>query len=157
MIPEVAEYQAAIADRLSLIADMLEGLSEEQLNRRPPFEKGNSAWVLAHHALGAARAWVLGIACGLDVGRDRPAEFASSGSDVRDFREDVARSVAEMQVALDVLTLEDLGRRFVPAKDLWGEAEPYEISVRHALMRAVEHASLHLGHLQLTRDLILYA
>jgi hypothetical protein len=62
-----------------------------------------------------------------------------------------------MQVALDVLTLEDLGRRFVPAKELWGEAEPYEISVRHALMRAVEHASLHLGHLQLTRDLILYA
>lgn len=154
MISEVQAYHDSITTRLSLICDALEGLSAEQLNRRP-VPSGNSAWVLATHTLGNARAWVLGIACGQPVGRDRPAEFASAGSDAEALRGDVERFLSEMRTALEALTAADLDRRLVPSKELWGENEPHEISVRYALLQVIEHASLHLGHLHVTRDLTL--
>ena len=54
--------------------------TEAQLNWRPAIEGANSAYVIAAHTIGNARAFVLGIACGRDMGRDRPAEFRASGS-----------------------------------------------------------------------------
>jgi hypothetical protein len=101
--------------------------------------------VIATHTLGNARAWVLGIACGQPVGRDRPGEFASAGDDAARLRADVAAFVREMTAALDRLSPADLDRRLVPTKELWGENEPHEISVRDALLQVIEHASLHLG------------
>jgi uncharacterized damage-inducible protein DinB len=154
MIPEVRAYHDSITTRLSQICDALDGMSAEQLNRRP-VPNGNSAWVLATHTLGNARAWALGIACGQPVGRDRPAEFASAGSDTAAFRAETEGFIAQMAVALQVLTAQDLERRLVPSKELWGENEPHEISVRYALLQVIEHASLHLGHLHVTRDLAL--
>jgi hypothetical protein len=62
-----------------------------------------------------------------------------------------------MAAALDGLTPADLERRLVPAKELWGENQPHEISVRYALLQVIEHASLHMGHLHVTRDLALAA
>src|SRR3972149_2585702 len=61
-----------------------EGLSGAQLVWRPPIDGANSAYVIAAHTLGNARAWVLGIACGKAVERDRPAEFRASGRDAAD-------------------------------------------------------------------------
>jgi hypothetical protein len=60
-----------------------------------------------------------------------------------------------MSEALATQTPADLDRRLVPPKRLWGENQPRDISVRDALLQVIEHASLHLGHLQLTRDLAL--
>jgi uncharacterized damage-inducible protein DinB len=57
--------------------------------------------------------------------------------------------------ALAALSPSDLDRRLVPLPADWGEGEPYEISIREALLHVVGHASLHLGQLQLTRDLAL--
>ena len=111
--------------------------------------------MLATHTLGNARAWVLGIACGRDVGRDRPGEFASSGDDAAAFRRDAAAFSAETAEALGRLSPADLNRRGVPPAELWGEGPPREISARDALLQVVEHASLHLGHLHVTRDLAL--
>ena len=51
---------------------------------------------------------------------------------------------------LDASALE---RRFVPSQELWGDEEVREISVRQALIEVVEHASIHLGQLHVTRDL----
>jgi len=153
MQAELAEYQQSIADRLRRICDALDGLDAAQLNRRAA-PGANSAWVLAQHTLGNARAWVLGIAAGAPRRRDRPGEFASSGSDLAALRADVERFIIEMREALASLPDDALDRRLVPAKELWGDSEPHEISVRRALIQVIEHASLHLGHLQLTRDLL---
>ena len=113
--------------------------------------------MLASHTFGNARAWVLGIACGRDVGRARPAEFRATGADAAALRDSLVSLEREMAEALETLTPDELGRRFVPAKDLWGEGEPRETSVRSALVQVVEHASLHLGHLHVARDLALAA
>lgn len=80
MDPEVGTYSKYIRKQIADIRAALEGLSEEQLNRRPDVPGTNSGYVIATHMLGNARAWVLGIVCGQALRRDRPAEFASSGS-----------------------------------------------------------------------------
>ena len=154
MIPEVAEYIASIDQRFALICGVLDALTPEQLNARPPVADANSAWVLAQHALGNARAWVLGIAAGQQIERDRPGECASSGSDAAAFRAATRRFSGEMAAALAGITDADLDRRLVPSKLHWGEHEPREISVRGALVQVIEHASLHLGHLEVTRDVL---
>jgi hypothetical protein len=153
MNDELAAFQHSTDRRLREMCDILDALTPAQMNFRPGIPGANSAWVLATHTLGNARAWVLGIACRLDVGRDRAAEFASSGDDATAFRRDVEAFSGEMTAALAMLSSVDLDRRGVPPAELWGEGTPREISARDALLQVVEHASLHLGHLHVTRDL----
>jgi hypothetical protein len=154
---EIATYAASIRTRLERVVACLDGLSAAQLNWRPTVDEGNSPYALAAHTMGNARAWVLGIASGHPIERDRPSEFASAGNDAAAFRAAAERYSGEMADALAGVTAADLDRRLVPAKVLWGENEPHEISVRHALVQVIEHASLHLGHLEMTRDLLLAA
>ena len=91
MNAEIAAYDASIRTRLEGAVACLDGLTESQLNWRPAIDGANSAYALAAHTLGSARAWVLGIACGRDIGRDRPAEFRATGADAARLRDDLAR------------------------------------------------------------------
>ena len=123
------------------------------MNRVPPLEGANSAFVIGAHVLGNARAWVLGIACGQSIVRDRPAEFASRGS-FEDFDKAASKVCHEIAQALQKLDPSDLDRRFKPSQELWGAGEVKEVSRRMALADVLEHAALHLGHVQMTRDLV---
>jgi uncharacterized damage-inducible protein DinB len=140
---------------LECVCACLDGLSEAQLNWRPPVDGGNSVYVVATHTLGNARAFVLGIACGQPLERDRPAEFRASGRDAAELTAQAGRLSDDIEAALAGLSASDLDRRLVPPPSLWGEGEVQEISVREAILHVVEHASIHLGQLQLTRDLAL--
>ena len=150
---EIDTLGRQIRSLLGRVGDSLEGLSEAQLNWRPPIDGANSAYAIAAHTVGNARAWVLGIACGQPMGRDRPGEFAASGRDASALMSDGTALSKEIDAALAALTPSDLDRRLVPARVLWGEGDPVEISVRDALLHVVEHAALHLGQIQVTRDL----
>ena len=152
---EIETYSRHIQSLLYRIGAFLEGLTEAQLNRRPAIDGGNSPYVIAAHTLGNARAWVLGIACGRPVERDRPTEFRATGQDAAELVANAQRLSDEIEAALAALPPSALDRRLLPPKSLWGEGEPLEISVREALLHVVEHASIHLGHLQMTRDLVL--
>lgn len=143
----------SIRTRFEQMAEIVEGMSAAQLNAQPPIAGANSAWVLAVHTAGNARAWIHGIACGSPVRRDRPAEFTSTGDDAQRLAADLRRTAQEIDEALSALDPARLDVRRVPSKELWGEGEPREISVRAAILQVIEHASLHLGHLQMTRDL----
>ena len=133
--------------------ERLEGLDEAQLNRVPALDGANSPYVIAVHVLGNARAWVLGIAAGQPLHRDRPAEFASSGKPI-DLRHLWTELAPELERAVEGLKPGALERRLVPSNELWGEGVPHEVSVREALLHVVEHASIHLGQLQVTLDLM---
>lgn len=151
---EIETYSQWIRSLLKRVLACLEGLSEAQLNWRPPIEGANSVYVIAAHTLGNARACVLGIACGQDIGRDRPAEFRAAGTyaEIAGERQKLSR---EIEAALGALPASAVERRVVPSQELWGEGEVREISVRQALMAVVEHASIHLGELHIARELAL--
>jgi len=152
MNPEIETYSRHIREQIAAVHAALGGLSDEQLNRRPPVPGANSAYVIAAHVFGNARAWVLGIACGQPMGRDRPAEFASRGT-YGELGKAACQLSGEIDAALAALDPARLDLRLTPSPELWGEGEPQEISVREALVHVLEHASIHLGQVQLTRDM----
>jgi uncharacterized damage-inducible protein DinB len=151
---EIGDCSRQIRSLLERVLACLEGLSEAQLNWRPPIEGANSAYVIAAHTVGNARAWVLGIACGQDTGRDRPAEFRAAGGYAQ-LADETQKLLREIEAALAGLGPSALERRVVPSQELFGEGEVREVSVRQALIAVVEHASIHLGELHVTRDLAL--
>ena len=155
MDAEIDGYRRQIQSLLGRVCACLQGLSEAQLNWRPPMPGANSAYVIAVHTLGNAQAWVLGIACGWPIERDRPAEFRASGPDAADLTAQARRLSDDIDAALAALAPSALDQRLLPPQSLFGEGELIEISVREALLHVVEHASLHLGQLQITRDLAL--
>ena len=154
MDAEIEVYSRQIRSLLDCICASVEGLSDSQLNWQPTIDGANSAYVIAAHTLGCVRAWVLGIACGRATGRDRPAEFRAAGG-YAELATATRELSAEIEAALAALPPSSLDRRLVPSQELWGEDEAHEISVRQALIQEIEHASIHLGQLHVTRDLAL--
>jgi uncharacterized damage-inducible protein DinB len=149
---EIEVYSKYIRKQIAEVHASLGELSDDQLNRRPDVPGANSGYVIATHVLGNARAWILGIACGQPLRRDRPGEFASRGT--YEGLGKLAEALSgEIEAALgeDASTLDD---RLSPSGELWGEGEPEEITRREALAHVLEHASMHLGQIQLTRDLV---
>ena len=154
MNAEAAASSARLRSLLTHTASLVDGLSDDQLGWTPPAEGANGAGVIAAHVQGNMRAFVLGIACGRDVQRDRPAEFAAVAS-AAELIAGAHALAAEIDAAMAALTGAELDRRLTPPQSLWGEGTVRELSVREALAHAEEHAAIHLGHLQLTRDLAL--
>jgi hypothetical protein len=154
MNAEIETYSKYIRKQIADIHAALRGLTDEQLNQRLDIPSANSGYVIATHVLGNVRAWILGIACGQPLSRDRAAEFASSGTyeALGKAASALSDEINEALAGLDPSTLDD---RFVPAQELWGEGEPNVISRREALAHVLEHASMHLGQIQVTRDLLL--
>jgi hypothetical protein len=150
---ELRAYRESIDTCLGRVCAHLEASQPKELNWRPPADGANSVYAMAAHIAGNARAWALGIACGVDLRRDRPGEFASAGDDPAALIARISELNTEIERALEALDPARLDVRLVPSQELWGEGPPREISVRGAILEVIEHAWLHLGHIQLTRDL----
>lgn len=153
MNSELDTYSRYLRERVAAIVAALDGLSEEDLNRAPELPGANSPYVIASHVLGSTRGWVLGIVCGQDLRRDRPAEFVARGT-FEELTEAAAKLSREIEGALASMDPAMLDERYTPPKELWGESEPYEIMRRDCLAHMLEHAGMHLGHIHLTRQLL---
>lgn len=157
MTDELAVYANQLKLLLQRLCALLAGLDEEALNWRPAAPGANSIYVLAAHTLGNAEAWVLGIACGQPIVRDRPGEFAASGPEPAPLIAKARDLTERFGEALAALPEGSLDERREPAQSLFGEGRPRGVSVREALMVTIDHASNHLGHIDITRDLALAA
>ena len=151
--PELALYTSELQRLLRRLSEAVDGLDEAALNWRPPAPDANSAYVIATHTMGNLEAWVLGIACSRPVERDRPAEFVSSGADSAPL---VARAhdlAQRFEEALRALPPSALDETREPNQAHWGIGRTAPVTVRQALMHAIEHAATHVGHLDVTLDL----
>ncbi len=124
----------------------IQGLGVEALNWYPG-EAMNSLAVLVTHTCGAERYWA-GEMTGWDpIGRDRPAEFRVEDLDEKALQQDIDRTRALVRKAVAGLSLADLPRQFQSSLD----GQSY--SVAWSLLHALEHTAVHLGQMQLTRQL----
>lgn len=131
-------------------------ISDVDLNRPLELPESNSAFVLATHLIGSAEYWVLELAGGRDVQRNRPSEFQARGPGT----ELVARYqrwLTAMQEALQTLPDERLEQSASTFAGYHPTSNDEPMTVRDALLHAVEHCALHQGHLELTRQLLGYA
>jgi hypothetical protein len=127
----------------------LEGLNEEDLNWRP-LDNANSLYVLATHMMGNIEANILGVLCHQKVNRHREEEFKAWG----DSAGPIIKRWRELQDTISVhlaeLPLNALDREYEhPRRG--------KITGRDLLITITRHAAEHVGHAELTRDLLFTA
>lgn len=135
--------------------DQLNGVPEDDLNEWKPsqgLEDINTFYALATHLVGAGEYWVLHAAGGQSLERDRPAEFRARG-DLASLKTRYERWLAGSREVLASLAEEDVTRVFVRDDDPKSGSRAVRWSVADCLMHAVEHTAVHVGHLQIQRQL----
>ena len=150
MTPEgesFAQYLSIVRD--AIFAE-LEGLPDEALNRPLGVPETNTIYASAFHACMSSRDWITVRVGGGTIDRDRDSEFWSTGTLAQ------LRSAWDETLSLTTETLASLSPAdFNEARLLHfnatGEERPG--TVRDCLLHVVEHANIHLGHIQLARQL----
>ncbi len=155
MNSEIEQYIKELRRLLDKLCQSIEGLSEQQLNWHPPAPDANSIYVIATHTLGNARAWILGICCGQPIERDRPAEFRAAGADPAPLAAAARELLGKMEEGLRALPAASLDELREPRQQLWGAGASERVTGREAVLHVIQHAAIHLGHIEVTRDLAL--
>ena len=105
----------------------------------------NSVGVLVAHTAGAESFWIHQVVGGIDVGRDRDAEFATKDSSSAALQALLSRTGDTTRKVLSGGP--DLDKVVVPRP---GESPS---SLRYSVVHMIEHMGQHLGHLGLTKQL----
>lgn len=130
--------------------DAVGRLDDDQVNLLPDLPAPNSPYQLVTHAFSACRFWADHIVCGNPTDRDRDAEFDASGTVAELVAQGTTLSATLHALApeLDAATgLAHTARTSAPLVGDW--------TVGAALIHAYEELAQHLGHLEITVDLIL--
>jgi uncharacterized damage-inducible protein DinB len=139
-----------VSESLNNLAASINGLSVDELNRRPS-EDSNSIAVITTHALGATRLW-LHLAMGLPLPeRDRDAEFRAEAQDAEDFADFVQEVANDCLEALDSDDVLDWAA-MRQTQGRGGDAPP-EVTAAYALIHATEHLRGHVDQVALIRSL----
>jgi uncharacterized damage-inducible protein DinB len=149
LFSELDNFRERIEDLRGSVSEMVSGMPPEALNWRPvqgkEEEVTNSLAVLAAHVAGAEHFWISEVIGGRPATRNRAAEFETVAASANDLQELLSRCAQETGEVLANLRDSDLdGSRLV---------EGHTVPVRWALMHVVDHTALHLGHMQITRQL----
>jgi len=124
----------------------LDGLTPEALDWVPGQDM-NSISVLVVHLTGAERFWIGDVAAEDPSNRDRNAEFKAKQLGTDALKKRLDDTLSYVRTALEKFSLQDLElSRRSPQADR-------EFTVGWSLLHALEHATLHLGQIQLTRQL----
>lgn len=128
------------------IEEAFTGLPQEALDWAP-LNDSNSITVLVTHLTGAERYWIGDVAAQDSSNRNRSAEFEVKGLGATALQQRLQNNENYARQVLENMRVVDLGQeRFAPLTDR-------TCTVSWALLHALEHTALHLGHLQITRQL----
>jgi hypothetical protein len=144
---EIGVFWSYIASSLDRMIECIGGVGEAELSWRPPAEGANSLGVLVVHTLGNVEENLLGTLCGLEVRRDREAEFRVVEATCAWLEERWQTLRIEIDTAL--AALDDLALNRCHEHPRRGT-----VTGREVLLVAARHAAEHLGQAELTRDLL---
>lgn len=137
------------------IFDQLDGVPDDDLVTwlpRDGMRDVNTFFALATHTVGAGEFWILEAAGGRPVDRNRAEEFRARGT-LADLRARYERWLEATEAVFATLDDERLAsiyeRPADPARGLSAARRTRAECIAHAL----EHTAVHLGHLQLQRQL----
>jgi uncharacterized damage-inducible protein DinB len=139
------EYLNLLQDCHNGILEALEGLPPAALDWTPGSDM-NSISVLVFHLTGAERYWIGDIAAQDPAERDRDAEFRVHDVEMDVLKKRLANNLEYARNVLDKMTIQDL-------EITRTSANGREYTVAWALLHALDHATLHLGQIQITRQL----
>ena len=128
------------------ILKAVDGLPSTALDWVPGKEM-NSINVLVFHLTGAEQYWISDVTAQKPTSRDRDAEFKVHGVDVSVLKKRLEDNLTFAASVLETLNLTDMESPRISPRD------GREVTVAWALLHALEHSMLHLGQIQLTRQL----
>jgi len=128
------------------IHQTIEGLSTAALDWTPGPDMSSLAVLVAHIA-GSERFWIGDIAGNEPSGRVRETEFQTAGLDEAALAARLDTVLAHSRTVLERLTLAELETKRSNPRD------GREYTVAWAVFHALEHTALHVGQMQLTRQL----
>ena len=144
------EFFESYYDRLQTlhreVSEVIADLPKEALDWEPA-PSMNSLTVLVVHLSGAERYWIGDVAGQDPSGRIRSEEFETRGWGTAELQERLKRTLAHSYAVLQQLSLQDLDASRYSSRD------DKTYSVAWALAHALEHTALHLGHIQIGREL----
>ena len=140
------DYINLLQERHNDILEALEGLPPAALDWTPGNDM-NSISVLVFHLTGAERYWIGDIAAQDPTERDRDAEFRVRDVGMDVLKKRLANNLEYARNTLSKFTIQDLETTRVSARDV------RTFTVAWALLHALEHTTLHLGQIQITRQL----
>jgi uncharacterized damage-inducible protein DinB len=124
----------------------IHGLPQQALDWTPGSEM-NSMSVLVVHLIGAERYWIGDVIAGEPSGRDRDSEFLVKGLSEQNLVQKLVEIETYLQKALETLPLQELEAERISPRN--GRV----MTVGWALGHALKHTALHVGHIQMTRQL----
>lgn len=146
MLTILEDYMERLESLHADIHRTIDGLSIAALDWTPGSDM-NSLAVLAAHIAGSERYWIGDIAGNDPSGRVRETEFQTLGVEEPNLTARLEAALAHSRTVLERLTLAELEvKRTNP-----GDGRQY--TVAWALFHTLEHTALHLGQMQLTRQL----
>jgi len=149
MLKEIENYLFFLNDLRGQVKTLLEGLPKEALDWRPLDGQGelstNSFAVMAIHLAGSEAFWIIEIIGRQSIQRDRDAEFVAKGLGFSELAAKMEAGAKDTPAILSSLTSSQLEetRKF----------RDRTVTVRWAILHLIEHYAMHVGHMQLTRQL----
>ncbi|MGD0610550.1 MAG: DinB family protein [Anaerolineales bacterium] len=129
------------------IQSTLKELPPAALDWAPPGSGFNSLSVLIVHLTGAQRYWLGDVVAREPSDRNREAEFQVRELSLDGLTKRLDDSLDYVHRVLENLTLPDLETSRVSSRN------GREVTVAWALAHALKHTALHVGHIQITRQL----
>ena len=149
------EYLAEQLIRLiHLVRRELRDLPDEDLNRVLDIQPTNTLYQLGTHIAGSARYWAITNTGGANFHRDRESEFNAIGTNPELLAnlDSLIDQITEHVTCLTAEQIEQPCTLRTASFSFWESADP--LPQRHALLHALEHTGLHLGHIQITRQIL---
>jgi hypothetical protein len=147
-VDAVVSYVDRAVDQLTGIVT---SLGDELANQRPAVAGANSPYAILRHCLGVMEYWGGYVVAGRDVHRDRDAEFTAAGRAA-----DLATAAehAKRQFRADAQAADPHAAPRAPHPEM--QPDDLELHTQgHALLHVMEELLQHLGHAELTRDVLL--
>lgn len=146
MQPFFTDYLNNLQELHRDIRTALEGLPQAALDWTLDPEI-NSLSVLVVHVTGSERYWLGDVVAGENSNRDREAEFKVRGLSSEMLLQRLSDVEAYLQLVLERLTIQDLETPRISPRN------GREVTVAWAMGHALKHTALHLGHVQIMRQL----
>lgn len=137
-------------DAFARMAEAARTLGDHRVNRRPDLDGANSVFAIITHCLAMSSFWIDHVVLGTASDRARDAEFEAEGT-----VPEAEAAVAAFRARLPGL-LENVAASPEPAHGL-SELVDWSFSTTGVVLHVIEELYQHLGHIDLTVDLLVSA
>lgn len=141
---EATEIIRLLEDQHTYAGHAIQGASTEALNWKPATTPCDSLAGLVHHIVAVERLWLDAVAGGEPVPPELATAHAAEAASAEELQRLLDDGLARSKARLEALTAAQL--------DEPRERRGRTLTVRWAVYHTLEHTALHVGHMQITRQ-----